>query len=70
MMTCAFCKKKVLIDLIMTIYKVKATDIAKEINVSDSLVRKHIEGDRYCQDVDVFLIEKCFGIKVKGSINE
>lgn len=67
MMTCAFCRKKVLIDFIMAIYKVKATDIAKEIHVSDSLVRKHIEGDRYCKDVDVFLIEKCFGIKVKGS---
>lgn len=45
----------------MSIYDIKATDIAKEINVSDSLVRKHIDGIRNCEQVDLYIIHACFG---------
>ena len=61
-MTCNMCQKKFLLKFILLEYNLTASDIAKEINVSASLVRKHIDGDRYCQMVDAYLINLCFGI--------
>jgi len=49
-----------IIKFIMSVYNVNATDIAKAVNVSDSLVRKHIDGYRKCPVVDDFLIHLCF----------
>lgn len=49
-------------------YNLTASDIAKAINVSASLVRKHIDGDRYCQMVDIYIVNKCFGL-VAGEQN-
>lgn len=65
MTKCAFCQKRILLKFIMSVYNLKATDIAREINVSDSLVRKHIDGQRYCHPVDIYLIRYCFGITAK-----
>lgn len=55
---CKFCQKRFILKFIMSIYDLKATDIARELNVSDSLVRKHVDGVRYCPSVDKFLINK------------
>ena len=65
MTDCTYCRKKVLMKLIMDFYDIKTGEIAKEINVSDSLVRKHINGARTCQPVDIYIIEKVFRIKIK-----
>lgn len=62
MTDCAYCQKRILLKFIMCIYNIKATDIAKEIHVSDSLVRKLIDGVRTCQTVDYYFIQKCFGL--------
>lgn len=62
--TCNMCQKKFLLKFILLEYNLTASDIAKEINVSASLVRKHIDGDRYCQMVDAYLIALCFGIQI------
>jgi len=67
MTNCDFCYKKILLKFIMSVYNLKATDIAKEIHVSDSLVRKHIDGIRNCQLVDFYIIHVCFGIKFGDS---
>lgn len=61
MNNCVNCHKKILLKFIMSIYDIKATDIAKAINVSDSLVRKHIDGIRNCEQVDLYIIHACFG---------
>lgn len=54
----------------MSVCDLKATDIAREVNVSDSLVRKHINGVRNCRVIDAYLINKGFGIEIKDySIN-
>lgn len=60
--SCIMYPKKLLLKLIMDAYSIKATDIAREIHVSDSLVRKHIDGLRYCHLVDVYVVRYCFGI--------
>lgn len=54
MTDCTYCRKKVLMKLIMEFYDIKTGEIAKEINVSDSLVRKHINGARTCQPVNIY----------------
>lgn len=69
MTNCALCQKKMILKFLMSAYNLKATDIAKKINVSDSLVRKHLDGLRYCQMVDVYLIELVFDIDIK-ELNE
>lgn len=67
---CAFCRKKFILKFIMSVCDLKATDIAREVNVSDSLVRKHINGVRNCRVIDAYLINKGFGIEIKDySIN-
>ncbi len=63
MKNCANCQKKILLKFIMSFYNIKATDIAKEIKVSDSLVRKHIDGVRNCELVDHYIIGICFGLR-------
>lgn len=50
------------------IYNLTSIEIAKEIHVSDSLVRKHIDGVRQCKPVDAYIINKCFGISLGGSL--
>lgn len=65
---CVICQKKFLLKFIMLEYNLTASDIAKAINVSASLVRKHIDGDRYCQMVDIYIVNKCFGL-VAGEQN-
>lgn len=64
MTNCAFCQKRILLKFIMSVYNIKATDIAKKIHVSDSLVRKHIDGSRNCRLVDFYIIHTCFGIDI------
>ena len=59
-------KKKILLKFIMSVYNLRAIDIAREINISDSLVRKHISGDRECPPVDAYIVERVFGFKLRG----
>ncbi len=61
MSDCVFCQKKILLKFMMSVFDLKATDIARELHVSDSLVRKHISGVRNCILVDKYLISKFFG---------
>lgn len=68
MTNCTICQKKILLKFIMSVYNLRATDIAKEIHVSDSLVRKHISGDRECELVDIYIIRHCFGISIEAKI--
>ncbi len=68
MNNCAFCQKKILLKFIMSVYNLRAIDIAREINISDSLVRKHISGDRECPSVDAYIIKKCFGINIEANL--
>lgn len=60
--SCIMYQKKLLLKFIMDAYSLKATDIAREIHVSDSLVRKHLEGIRNCPLVDIYIVRYCFGV--------
>ena len=64
MQDCVFCHKKMILKFIMSVYELRATDIAREIHVSDSLVRKHLDGVRKCPMVDDFLLQKFMGVSL------
>lgn len=65
MTNCTFCQKRIILKFLMSVLNLKATDIAKKISVSDSLVRKHLDGTRTCPLVDIYLIGLAFDIKIK-----
>jgi DNA-binding transcriptional regulator LsrR (DeoR family) len=55
----------------MTCFNITAADIARDLNVSASLVRKHIDGDRECKSVDIYIIHRCFddSLEVENATN-
>lgn len=57
--------KKVVAGFIITLYGIKSKEIEKTLHVSQALVSKHLNGERNCPDIDIYIIEKVFGIKVK-----
>lgn len=65
---CVSYRKKLLLKFIMSAYNLKAKDIAQHIHVSDSLVRKHIDGVRNCPLVDMYIVQHCFGITAKDFV--
>jgi len=63
MTDCEICQKRMMCRIAMLVFNLNAVDIAKEINVSDSLVRKHIDGIRSNSLVDKYFADKCFEVK-------
>ena len=52
----------------IAINDLKISEIADSVHVSDSLVRKHIEGVRYCPSVDEYIFNKCLVNKDKTEV--
>jgi hypothetical protein len=71
MKNCDFCKKQLLVRLITTTLNVKSKEIEMNLNLSKSVVSRYMTGERGCIDIDIYIIEKIFGIKVKDySVND
>ena len=66
MMICAFCQKKLILKYMMSIYDITAVEIAKAVHLSDTMVRKHIDGDKNLECVDIYIINRVFGLSVEG----
>ena len=64
-----FNAKRIVRTFIMSVCNVKTTDIARELHLSDSFVRKHLEGVRYCILVDKYLTALFFGFLDEGENN-
>lgn len=69
MMNCVFNPKTLILRYIMMIYNIRAREIAKAVHLSDTMVKKHIDGDSYSEIVDVYIINKIFGLNVEGQTN-
>ena len=67
MMNCAFCQKKITIKFILSIYGISATEIANAVHLSKSMVWKHLNGDSYNENIDIYIINKVFGLKIEGN---
>lgn len=65
MNNCAICSKKVILKIIISVLNITTTEIALALNVSRSVVSRHLNGKKDCPDVDRFIIERAFGIKIK-----
>lgn len=57
--------KKVIAKIIVTLYGIKSKEIEAQLHISQSLVSMYMNGERNCTDIDIYMIEKVFGIKVK-----
>ena len=58
--------RKKLIKIILVHLEITPTQIAEELNVSVSVISKHISGDKRYYPCDLFLIEQIFKIKILG----
>ncbi len=43
----------------------KSSDIEKQLNISRSVVSRHLRGERDYPPIDMFLVEQFFGVKIK-----
>lgn len=58
--------RKKLIKIIMVYLELTPSQMAEELNVSVSVISKHISGDKRYYPCDLFLIEQIFKIKILG----
>ena len=56
--------RKRLIRIILVYLEITPTQIAEELNVSVSVISKHISGDKIYYRCDLYLIEQIFNIKI------
>lgn len=56
--------RKKLIKIILVHLGITPTQIAEELNVSVSVISKHISGDKIYYRCDLYLIEQIFNIKI------
>lgn len=65
MFNCVFCQKKMIVKFLASIINLKSKDIENSLHISKSVVSRHMTGERNRPEIDVFIIEKVFGIKIK-----
>ena len=71
MSNCVYCKKQILTKFIFSLLDLKSKEIQMALNISKSVVSRYLTGERGCPEIDLYIIEKIFGIKVKDyTINE
>lgn len=71
MNSCAMCQKKIIVKVIATMINLKSKDIETVLHLSKSVVSRHMTGERNNIDIDIYIIERAFGIKIKDySIND
>ncbi len=70
MQNCVHCKKQMALRVMLTVLNLKPSKIARELNISKSLVSKYLAGERGSVEIDIYLIQQLFLIQVKDySIN-
>ena len=71
MINCDYCKRRVLKQVIISLFNLKSKDIQADLNISKSAVSRYMTGTRNSVIIDIYIIEKVFGIKIKEySINK
>lgn len=65
MFNCVSCQKKMIVKFLVSIINLKSKDIENSLHISKSVVSRHMTGERNRPEIDIFIIEKVFGIKIK-----
>ncbi|MCD7780068.1 MAG: hypothetical protein LUH05_05290 [Candidatus Gastranaerophilales bacterium] len=65
MLNCGSCQKRIIIKVITSMINLKSKDIETGLHMSRSVVSRHMTGERYNPEIDIYIIEKVFGIKIK-----
>lgn len=65
MQNCIYCRKILLIRMMIYSLQLKSVDIQKHCHISKSVVSRYINGERECKEIEIFIIEQFFGIKIK-----
>lgn len=58
-------ERKKLLKILLVILDLTPTKIAKALHVSNSVVSKHLSGEKLYRPCDLYLIELAFKIQVK-----
>jgi transposase len=49
----------------LVVYNINSKEIQEKVHVSKSVVSRHILGERECSEINIYIIEKIFNIKIK-----
>jgi len=60
--------KKFLRKVIAALCSITAKEIQEAVHVSSGYVSRHLNGDRNCLEIDIYMIERAFNIKIKDYI--
>lgn len=58
--------KQFLAIVCMHLLNITSKDIQEQVHVSKSVVSRYILGVRESQEIDLFIIERAYGIKITG----
>ena len=71
MPNCVICQKKLIVQIIVSMLNIKPKVLENDLHISRSLISKYMTGERRCPAIDIYIIEKIFGITVKEySVND
>ena len=68
MATITYEQKLILVRVMVASLDLKSGDIEKQLNISRSVVSRHLRGERDYPPIDMFLVEKFFGVRIKEFI--
>ena len=57
--------QKLLTVMAVELCKISSKEIQDNGHVSKSVVSRHLLGERKCIEIDLFVLEKAYGIKIK-----
>jgi len=61
--------RKKMLRILLVILNLTPTEIARKLHVSNSVISKHISGEKIYRPCDLFLIEVIFNIQIKEYCN-
>ena len=68
MPNCDYSQRQIITRFIVSLLDLKSKEIQTNLNISKSVVSRYMTGERGCPQIDIYLIEKVFGIKIKDYI--
>lgn len=57
--------RKIIIKVIVAMCAITSKEIQDNVHISKSYVSRYFNGERNCIEIDIYIIEKIFGIKIK-----